>query len=67
MEYDSSYNKQLKKEKTARAVMNKQVRMLQGYKGKNNEKKMRYHEKLIESKKQYVEGDRKVKIIENIL
>ena len=37
MEHDSSFNKQLRKEKTARAVMNKEIKTLQENIDKNIE------------------------------
>ena len=37
MEHESSFNKQLRKEITARAVMNKEIETLKGYIDKNIE------------------------------
>ena len=37
MEHNSSFTKQLRKEITARAVMNKEIKTLEGYIGKNLE------------------------------
>ena len=67
MEQDSSYNKRLRKEITARAVMRKKIRMLETDIEKNNEKKMRYLDKSIESKKLSARRDRTIKNIENFL
>ena len=38
MEHDSSFNKQLREEITAKAVMNKKIEMLKGDEYENNKK-----------------------------
>ena len=44
MEHDSSFNRQLRKERTAKAVMDKTIRMLEADIVKNIEKKNRWDE-----------------------
>ena len=66
MEHNSSFNKQLRKEITARAVVNKKIKMLAIDIDENNKKNMRSL-KSIELKKPYEEGDRKIENFGNFL
>ena len=66
MEHNSSYNKQLRKVMTARAVMNKKIRLLAVDVDKNDEK-IDVIALSIESIKLYVRGDGRVEKIPNFL
>ena len=67
MEHNSSFNKQLRKETAARAVLNKKIKMLKVDVDVNKNNWRRYLEKSRESKKPYVEGNKKIKNTENFL
>ena len=61
MEHESSFNKQLRKEITARAKMNKKIKLLEGDMFENILKKyMMQIKKLTESKRLCVGGNRKI-------
>ena len=64
MEHESSYNNQLRKEITAKAVMNKKIKMLEADIDENNKKKyMMQILKIKESKELYLKESKKIEII----
>ena len=63
MEHESSFNKQLRKEISARAVMNKKIKMLEADIDENNKKIDDADMEITRIKKLYLKESKKIEII----